>query len=216
MSRIKSDPKHDILPFSSPRTNIFELIRILSDCDSILDVGCGKSSPLRFIPDSYLVGVEADSKELEQAKKLRTHDEYFMVDVKKLGEFFETDQYDACVALDVIEHLTKSDGLRLIQDLERIARNKVVIFTPRGFLQQSSNREGDLQEHLSGWEVDEMKSLGYQVIGLDGLKILRTTHHKLRFRPAPVWAAISWLSQKIWCRNHPESAAALFCWKIVS
>jgi SAM-dependent methyltransferase len=200
-------------PFTSPRTNILELRRILSDCSSILDVGCGRSSPLRFVSANLLVGVDVYRKELEEAKKLKTHDEFVLADAAKLREYFKPDQFDACVALDVIEHFTKEDGLRFLHELETIAKRKVVVFTPNAFLPQSSHEEGDHQEHLSGWETGEMRELGYRIIGLDGLKSLRRNHHQLRFRPAPVWAIVSWISQKIWCREHPDSAAALLCWK---
>ena len=211
--RTTFDLIHETKPFSSPRTNIIELSRILSDCNSIIDVGCGRSSPLRFISADLLVGVDVYRKDLEEAKKLKTHDEYVVANAGKLREFFKPDQFDACVALDIIEHFTKEDGLRFIHDLETIARIKVIVFTPNGFLPQSRHEEGDYQEHLSGWETGKMRELGYRVIGLDGIKSLRADHHQLRFRPAPIWAIVSWISQKIWCRKHPDSAAALLCWK---
>lgn len=200
-------------PLTSPRTNNIKFINLLSDCSSILDIGCGRSSPLRFISNTYLVGLDACTYDLEQAKVLQTHDEYILGSANHLEELFQSKQYDACVALDVIEHLTKEEGFEFLRTLEELAKIRVVIFTPNGFLAQDSNKPGDHQEHLSGWKADEMHKLGYSVIGLDGLKILRTDHHKLRFHPEPLWAIISWFSQKLWCENHADSAAALLCWK---
>ena len=163
LGRIEDGVKHfvrttfDLLretkPFTSPRTNILELRRILSDCNSILDVGCGRSSPLKFISADLLVGVDVYRKDLEAAKKYKTHDEYVVANAGKLREFFKPDQFDACVVLDVIEHFTKEDGLRFLHNLETIARIKVIVFTPNGFLPQSRHEEGDYQEHLSGWET---------------------------------------------------------------
>ena len=200
-------------PITSPRTNFIKFINLLSDCSSILDIGCGKSSPLRFISNTYLVGIDACEYDLEQAKILQTHDEYILGTANDLKQHFKSKQFDACVALDVIEHLTKEDGLRFIRTLEEIAKKKVVIFTPNGFLPQNSDTPGDYQEHLSAWKTAEMQKLGYRVIGLDGLKLFRTDHHKLRFHPEPLWAIISWISQKLWCEKHADSAAALLCWK---
>jgi len=87
------------------------------------------------------------------------------------------------MALDVIEHLAKEDGLRLMRAMEKISRRKVIFFTPSGFLPQCHLEKNDLQEHLSGWEVAEMKQHGYQVIGMLGPKALRGEFHNLKWRP---------------------------------
>ncbi len=200
-------------PFTSARNNVIELAKLLSDCGSILDVGCGKSSPLRFVSAGRLVGVDAYSVDLEQARAHRTHDEFLLGDVKDLKKHFSPGEFDACVALDVLEHFTEASGRKLLLDLESLAKKKVIIITPNGFLPQVSEREGDFQEHRSGWQTNQMRDLGYEVIGLDGLKVLRAEHQQLRFKPAPIWAVISWLTQTLWCRNHPRTAAALLCWK---
>jgi hypothetical protein len=81
--------------------------------------------------------------------------------------------FDCVVALDLIEHLTKEDGRRLLRAMERIARRKVVIFTPQGFLPQHAVGRNEFQRHLSGWEVDEMRGMGYRVIGISGWKPLK-------------------------------------------
>lgn len=202
--------------FTSPRTNANEIVRVLADCDSVLDVGCGPTSPLRFLSCKRLVGVDAYQPDLDTARASQTHDEFVLADARNLTHHFQTNEFDACVALDVIEHFNKTNGLAFLRTLERLAKRKVVIFTPNGFLSQSSKAEGDFQAHLSGWDPEEMKALGYRVIGLDGLRCLRTDHHRLRFRPAPVWAVISWLTQHAWCRNHPSTAAAILCVKDIN
>ncbi len=201
--------------FSSIRTNAVELIQILDNCASVLDVGCGKNSILRFLSCKCerLVGVDAFRPDLEYAKSIGTHDEFVFLDAKNLRQHFRDHEFDACVALDVIEHLKKEEGIRFLHDLETIAKIKVVVFTPNGYLPQLSHELGDYQEHLSGWGPNEMRELGYQVIGMNGLRVFRAKQHQLRFRPAFIWAFLSWMSQKIWCEKHPDSAAALLCWK---
>jgi len=191
-------------------------VRVLADCDSVLDVGCGVNSPLRFLSCKRLVGVDAYQPDLDRARATRTHDEFVLTDAHNLTTSFQANDFDACVALDVIEHFTKSDGLTFLQTLESLARRKVVILTPNGFLPQSSKVEGDFQKHLSGWEPEEMNDLGYRVIGLDGFRRLRTDHHRIRFHPAPLWAVVSWLTQHACCRNHPSTAAAILCIKDLS
>ena len=92
--------------------------------------------------------------------------------VRTIAQLFADKRFDGCVALDVIEHLPKPDGLDLLQQMEALARKRVIFFTPNGFMPQRS-RNGDLQEHLSGWSVDDFEGLGYTVVGMCGPKTLR-------------------------------------------
>jgi len=134
-----------------------EVREALRDCNTALDVGCGPISTLRFLRFKRLAGIDGYPPSVEQAKKNATHDELVLGDIRELDRFFKTDQFDACLALDVIEHLTKEDGLKLAKAMERAASKRVVFFTPNGFLPQRHAERDDLQEHLSGWEVEEMR-----------------------------------------------------------
>ncbi len=61
--------------------------------------------------------------------------------------------------IDVVEHLEKEEGLRLLCLTERIARRQIVLFTPLGFMPQEhldgkdawGLEGGRWQEHKSGW-----------------------------------------------------------------
>jgi hypothetical protein len=64
-------------------------------------------------------------------------------------------------AADLIEHLGKEDGFRLLEHMELIARKVVVIVTPNGFIAQHLTDGNPLQIHRSGWTAHEMKALGY-------------------------------------------------------
>ena len=70
----------------------------------------------------------------------------------------------------------------MVLDMERLASKLVVIFTPNGFLPQKS-KDGDLQQHLSGWTAQEMREHGYNVIGMFGRKSLRGEYHRLVHQP---------------------------------
>jgi hypothetical protein len=86
---------------------------------------------------------------------------------------YRDEAFDVVVALDVIEHFTKPDALRVIAELERIASKQVVLVTPRGFLPQAGTVEEPWQEHRCGFEVHELEQLGYSVTGLGGPSRLR-------------------------------------------
>ena len=97
--------------------------------------------------------------------------------------------------------------------MEKLARKRVVFFTPSGFLQQGHTNSDDLQPHLSGWTPAEMQQLGYQVIGLLGPKSLRGEYHRLKRRPDVIWGLVSLAGQCVWSKRHPDTAAAILCVK---
>jgi methyltransferase family protein len=204
----KSDPAEIVVKLA--------LHKALAGCKSVLDVGCGASPTMRQMGISHSVGIEGYKPSLDQAIQLKTHDEIIHGDVKELGRHFSPKQFDACVALDVIEHLAKEDGIKLMRDMEKIAAKKVIFFTPCGFLPQRHAANDDLQEHLSGWEPAEMRGYGYDVIGLLGPKKLRGEYHVIKGRPRIFWGAVSLTGHFLWTRKHPEKAAAILCVKDLS
>jgi len=189
------------------------LRQALENCDNVLDVGCGCSMNMRWLGVKHPVGIEAHQPSCEKARKQNTHDELVHGDVCALDQYFQPGQFDACIALDVIEHLTKEDGIKLIEQMERIAKHKVIFLTPSGFLPQHSFDNNDLQEHLSGWEASEMQARGYKVIGLLGPKGLRGEQHVLKGSPKIFWGLISLLGHIFWTRSRPSKAAAILCIK---
>ena len=189
------------------------LRKALSGCESVLDVGCGASPTMRQLGVSHPVGIDGYKPSVDRAKQLKTHDEMVHGDVRELDRYFRPKQFDACVALDVIEHLAKPDGVKLMRDMEKIAAKKVIFFTPCGFLPQRHATNDDLQEHLSGWEPAEMRNYGYDVIGLLGPKRLRGEYHAIKGRPRIFWGVVSLGGHILWTRNHPEKAAAILCVK---
>ena len=106
--------------------------------------------------------------------------------------------------------------MRLIQSMERCAAKKVVFLTPNGFLPQGQTEQGDLQEHQSGWEVGEMRRLGYDVYGVLGAKGLRGAYHTLRHSPKFFWGLVSLFTHWLWTQRHPEAAAAILCVKTLT
>jgi hypothetical protein len=203
--RQKSDPAEIVVKLA--------IRKALSGCHSVLDVGCGASPAMRQLGVSRPVGIDGYKPSVDLAKEHNTHDEMVLGDVRELERYFRPKQFDACVALDVIEHLPKADGIKMMQAMEKIAAKKVVLFTPSGFLPQKHTSNDDLQEHLSGWEPSEMAGYGYQVTGLLGPKRLRGEYHVIKKSPRAFWGLISLMEHFIWTRNHPEKAAAILCVK---
>jgi hypothetical protein len=193
-------------------TYIQTLRRVLADCSSCLDIGCGVSSPVRYVRLELSVGLDAHLPTLELARKHGTHDDYQSVPAQDIGRHFGEGSFDCVVALDLIEHLTKEEGLALLAAMERIARKKIVLFTPNGYLPQASH-DGDLQAHHSGWTAPEMRRLGFHVQGMHGHRTLRGEGHRLRLQPRALGGLLAVASHHLYTKAHPEAAAALLCIK---
>lgn len=166
---------------------------------------------MQFFNFENSIGIDVNKQTIDEAKRKGTHNEFYLCNAKDVGKHFSDYRFDCCVALDLIEHLSKKEGFRLIANMEKIATKKVIIFTPNGFLLQRSE-DIDFQKHLSGWTVNEMRELGYNVIEFFGYKYFRGKRHRLKFRPKMLWGLISQLTH-LYTHTHPEKVTALLCIK---
>ena len=186
----------------------------VDNCETLLDIGCGQHSPIHKFSKKlkYTVGVDIFEPAIEESKKLKIHSEYRVMDCRKIKEEFQEKSFDCVCALDLIEHLPKKDGLKLINSMERIAKRKVIISCPNGFLPQGVYWDNPFQVHISGWEVDEMQNIGYRVQGYGGWKPLKGEAGTIKWRPRIFWDRISLLSQPI-ITNRPSKAFEILCVK---
>lgn len=124
---------------------------------------------------------------------------------------------DAVVSIQNIEHLEKSSGIELIQNLETIAKKLIIIETPNGFVAQSGTLENPFQEHLSGWSVGDFEKLGYKVLGTTGLKLLRRSSNKGSYKiNVKGMAFLDRILSKIFnIKANPKLAFNLFAYKVL-
>jgi hypothetical protein len=140
---------------------------------SILDVACGLSLKGKFIRTNTLVGLDLHAPYLKAVEGAEPGHDWIPVvaDVNEIQRLFLPNSFDLVLALDIIEHLEKPDALRLLTDLERVAKVAVILETPRGFLPQDKDILGFSQHHLQthrcGFEKEELEELGYQTFVRD-------------------------------------------------
>jgi SAM-dependent methyltransferase len=198
-----------ILVRTFPRLGLFALVselrRLTRGCKTCLEVGCGGDSPARLLSFDRYAGVDAYAPAILEAQQRDPKGEYYVGRAEHLD--FPDKAFDCVIALDLIEHLTKEDGFRFLEECKRVARKRVILFTPNGFLPQKS-KDGDMNEHLSGWEAGEMRTLGFNVRGKLGPKVLRGEHHSILRRPRQLWTVISHFCQLF---TPAEKAAAILC-----
>mgnify|MGYP001231637972 CR=1 FL=1 len=207
---------NSIFPKDIYRFYFDELETLLSDSGTVLDLACGKASPLKNCKKSFhSVGVDIFEPYLIESKNKGIHDDYIISDVLEIEEKISSNSFDSVIALDLIEHLEKSDGFRLIQIMESIAIKNIIIFTPNGFLRQDAFDSNPWQEHVSGWEINEMENLGFTVKGHGGHKALRGMRSEIKYPPEIFWSRISYLSQRFSFKNS-KSSYQLLCYKEVN
>ena len=78
--------------------------------------------------------------------------------------------FELATCVEVIEHLPKPAGVKLLRDLERVA-SRVVITTPGTYHEQEAYDANPWQRHVSEWHVDDFEQEGYKVHGLANAKI---------------------------------------------
>lgn len=134
--------------------------------DTVLEIGCGIAPMNYFRPKLHLM-IEP-WKEYADILAYRYKDDKSVVifnndGLKQISSFMDN-SIDSIFLIDVIEHINKEDGLKVIKHCERIARQQVVLFTPLGFMPQHMDQEEkdgwglsgtSVQEHLSGWLPEE-------------------------------------------------------------
>lgn len=200
----------------------FCLQQELAGCQTVLDLGCGLDSPLRYCKAiKYSLGVDRFTPYLDSSKKKGIHNDYMNEDILKLD--FGNNSFDAVIMIDVLEHLPKRSGSEILDKARKWAIKKVIVTTPNGFVRQESVDANVLQQHLSGWDYQEMFGLGYKCKGLAGLKFLRDNNYpkadisddltvSIRFRPRILFFTIATLSQT-YTYYFPRFAYSLFCVK---
>lgn len=151
------------------RHELFSLIKEKHNSyNRILDVGCG-IRPQTLGRNFMHICVEPHKEYITFLRKSFLPNHHFLVRNKflflnKTTDFlidrFPRKSVDAVFMLDVIEHLDKEYGKRVIQALEEIAVYDVILFTPLGYVEQlhPDGKDawgmdgGKWQEHKSGWD----------------------------------------------------------------
>lgn len=139
----------------------------------LLDIGCG------IVPQAYIQAQVQICCEpyLEYVSRLQNvvgekkDRQYVVVNMgwSDVVERFPEKSVDTVILVDVIEHLEKEEGERLLALTSKVARQQVVIFTPYGFMPQHHDdgkdawglSGGDWQEHKSGWLPEDFTGEGW-------------------------------------------------------
>lgn len=151
------------LPFTALNTVWRSLHK---DANSVLDIGCGQGEPARFLKNKrklFSIGIDIFLPYLREAQKQESHDAYVLGDIRYLP--FRPKSFDVVLAVEVLEHLKREEGLALIKAMEQVAKRQVIITTPVCSYKQDPYDGNPYQEHQHIWQPKELRQLGYKVRG---------------------------------------------------
>lgn len=182
----------------------------LASTSTAIDFGCGSGARLKFsgaLSNCLVDGVDAHGESLELAKVSGYH-KTFKSEILPFASSLASESYGAAMAIDVIEHFNEQDGRELLAQMIRIAKFKVIIMTPTGFLPQPAAPDNPFQEHRSGWFPKQFQMLGFdRIYGVYGLRLLRGEFGTPRLRPLGVGLRLSQFTERlVWHR--PNAAFA--------
>ncbi len=191
----------------------------LEGMESVLELGCGVHSYLSKFGNGqkgrpYAVGVDIYKPSADLAKAAGVYDEVFIMDAMNIADTFSDKSFDCIMAMDFIEHLNKEDGLKLLAVITKIAKKKIILYTPNGFLEQGPEYGNPWQQHLSGWSAQEMSAMGYQVTGWGGLKSIRPRFLITR-QPIWFWKLLQGITQ-LYTRSNAAVSFQILCVKDLS
>lgn len=103
-------------------------------------------------------GVEVFEKYLTPVHEY-AYNNIFIGDALKVLPLLER-QYDMVIAIDILEHFDKDDGLEFIERLKSASSGAVLLSTPKEFIAQEVEAN-PYENHRSLWTLEELQQLGF-------------------------------------------------------
>ena len=199
-----------------PEYQAIEIERLIvgNNSKTVLDLGCGSNSNLKFFKDKieYSVGIDVCKSDLDISKNHHIHNKYILDDVMNVDKYYSVKSFDCVMAIGLVEHLEKKQSLKLMEKMEKIARKLIVIGTPNGFISQEEYDNNPYQVHKSGFTLGDFTSRKYKVLGMDGLKMLRGENAKIKYKPEVLFSIITNLIDPL-LRPFPKISFNLLAYK---
>lgn len=67
--------------------------------------------------------------------------------------------YEMIIAIDILEHFTKTDGMFFLSEIKRITSKSVLVSTPKNFIEQDIEAN-PYENHRSLWEKEDLFNNG--------------------------------------------------------
>ena len=166
----------DKLKIVAPFSYMWILRRSIGDVETILDLGCGDGRLMEVLSQNKnwkISGVDIFPRYLKAAKERRIYKNLITGDIHKNVKRLirKKIKYDVVFFSQVIEHMSKAEGIKVLDILDKLAIKKIIVGTPKGFMHQPKEflDSNPHQVHKSGWTKWDFIHRGYKVNGI-GIK----------------------------------------------
>ena len=190
---------------------------------TVLDLGCGYGHWGHLLRTHYhsddparrarVTGVDIFQGNVAFCRSTGVYDELGCADALEFLARQPARAFDTIIATELIEHLPKADGARLLEELVRVAASVAIVSTPNweylrpGAVTMTGFNEHE--HHLSAWSAAEFRRSGFAVRGVG---------HKVRQWPLRgvnrLLDALPMLDLMLgaWAVRHPSVALHLLAW----
>lgn len=138
--------------------------------ESLLCLCCGIGLELSNLSTDDVTAVDVAPQYLDEVKHRCSQAKTVCSNALDYVKSQPDSSVDIISIIDGIEHMDKESGLRLIDEMKRVTRSKILLFTPEGYLRNEPHNAWDIegadehQTHKSGWTRLELKDLGFQLV----------------------------------------------------
>jgi ubiquinone/menaquinone biosynthesis C-methylase UbiE len=150
----------------------YMIMRSIGNLDKgkFLDVGCGLGKwgyniKLGWSGElEYSVGLDVWRSNLGYAKDHKAYDDTILADARFLP--FTKKSFNVVCATEFIHNLKKDEGNVVLDELERVANQKVVVSLPNKGFTFGVDSRNPFEKNVSEWSTGELKKRGYSVKGI--------------------------------------------------
>lgn len=132
----------------------------------ILDLGCGYGNFGKLIKKNIKIPVKITGVDIWEKYRNRRWSYYNKIVIKDIKDFLRKNKkkFDIVLLIDVLEHLDKKDGERVLKKIIKISRKAAIISTPVAKYPQKKVFGNPYEKHRYIWKESEILKKGFKRI----------------------------------------------------
>ena len=190
---------------------------------NILDAGCGHGIIQRVLRNTrfcrnfrpHYIGIDVSLKKLTKVHEFHYPYGRLLINYPlHRGIPLVDNSMDICFLIDVIEHIDKPNGIKLLEEIYRVCKKDAIFIlkTPNGAYAKKQDKEEHIHKYL--YELGELYNLlikvGYSNIKIFGCELPITSINLMGVRNNEMYKIYGkWLTQLFYAFNCPELSSEL-------
>lgn len=154
----------------------YHFVKEATDPDkSLLSLCCGIGLELAYLQTQDVTAVDIAPQYLAEVHNRCPQAKTVCSDTLDYLKEQKDNSVDVISIIDGIEHMGKKTGKKVIKEMKRVCKEKILLFTPQGpaedgYLKNEPHNAWGItgadhfQTHKSGWTQDELEDAGFRTI----------------------------------------------------